>query len=99
MLRFVGHARPLWGWRYPSAHTFDVLTTRYIREAVGDAGGFGLRAERKDDYYVAKLVAYIGDNFKYCIILAQSGAQSSEKVALVTLWTDIQTRMLKLRRK
>lgn len=35
----IGHAHVIYGSTYPSAHTFEVVTTCYSREAPGDAGG------------------------------------------------------------
>lgn len=61
--------------------------------------GVGMRDSRKDDYYTAKLVAFLGDNFKNCLVLKQSTARSSDKGAVEALWTDVQSCMLEIRRK
>ncbi|KAF2447801.1 hypothetical protein P171DRAFT_470977 [Karstenula rhodostoma CBS 690.94] len=81
--RIARHAHVIYGSTYPSAHTFEVVTTCYPREASGDAG--------------AKLVAFLGDNFKNCLMLKQSGARPSDKGAIEALWSEIQSCMLDLR--
>lgn len=54
---------------------------------------------RKDDFYTAKLVAFLGDNYKNCLVLKQSGAKPSDKGAIEALWAEVQTSMLEIRRK
>ncbi|KAK7193774.1 hypothetical protein DPSP01_000327 [Paraphaeosphaeria sporulosa] len=95
--RISRHAHVIFGALYPSAHTFEVVTTCYPREAPGDAGGVGMRESRKDDFYTAKLVAFLGDNFKNCLVLKQSAARPSDKGAIEALWNEIQSCMLDIR--
>ncbi|KAJ4354381.1 uncharacterized protein N0V89_006117 [Didymosphaeria variabile] len=97
--RIARHAHVIYGAAYPSAHTFEVVTTCYPREAPGDAGGGGMREVPKNDFYTAKLVAYLGDNFKNCLVLIQSTPRPSDKGAIEALWGDVQACMLEIRRK
>jgi hypothetical protein len=58
-----------------------------------------MRESRKDNFYTAKLVAFLGDNFKNCLMLKQSGARPSDKGAVEALWNEVQLCMLEIRRK
>ena len=86
-----GHAHLVYGYAVPGAHAFEVVTTRYPRET----------RTTKEDFYVFKLVAYIGEkeNYRNCLLLSKSEARASDRGSVEDLWEKVQKSMLYMRRK